>query len=91
MNYAFKVVPTFWKKFHALSAPQKESVRRAWKIFKLDPFDARLRTHKIHSLSAEYRRTIYAVDIEGDLRAVFFIRGEEVITVDLGTHDIYKG
>ena len=29
--------------------------------------------------------------IEGDLRAVFFIEGDWVLTVDLGTHDIYKG
>lgn len=90
MNYQFKVVPTFWKKFYALPPAQKESVRRAWQIFKADPFDPRLRTHKINSLSAEYRRTIYAVDIEADLRVVFFVRGAEVITVDIGSHDIYK-
>ena len=90
MTYQFKVVPSFWKKFYALPAAQKESVRRVWKIFKFDPFDPRLDTHKINSLSAEYRRTIYAVGIESDLRAVFFIRGAEVVTVDIGTHDIYK-
>jgi hypothetical protein len=59
--------------------------------FKENPFDPRLRTHKIHRLSARYGRTIYAVDIENDLRAVFFIEGDSVITVDIGTHDIYKG
>jgi mRNA-degrading endonuclease YafQ of YafQ-DinJ toxin-antitoxin module len=90
VNYQFKAVPTFWKRFYALPSAQKESVRRAWKIFKADPFDPRLRTHKINSLSAEYRRTIYAVDIEADLRVVFFVRGAEVITVDIGSHDIYK-
>lgn len=90
MTYQFKAVPNFWKKFYQLPAAQKESVRHAWKIFKVDPFDPRLGTHKIISLSAEYGRTIYAVRIEADLRVVFFIRGAEVITVDIGSHDIYK-
>jgi len=50
-----------------------------------------LRPHKIHKLSALYGTTIYAVEIEGDLRVVFYIEGDCVITVDIGTHDIYKG
>jgi mRNA-degrading endonuclease YafQ of YafQ-DinJ toxin-antitoxin module len=74
-----------------LSASQKESTRRAWNIFRKNPFDPRLRTHKIHRLSSLSGRTIYAVDIEGDLRAVFYIEKNLVVTVDIGTHDIYKG
>ena len=91
MNYRFKPTEQFWQSFYDLSPSQKDSTRRAWKIFKENPFDPRLRTHKIHRLSARYGRTIYAVDIEGNLRAVFFIEDDCVITVDIGTHDIYKG
>ncbi|MEY2466112.1 MAG: hypothetical protein QOD03_633 [Verrucomicrobiota bacterium] len=91
MKYRFKPTENFWESFYDLSASQKESTRRAWKIFKENPFDPRLRAHKIHRLSAYYGRTIYAVDIEGDLRAVFYIEGDCVVTVDIGTHDIYKG
>ena len=91
MKYRFKPTDQFWESFYDLSPGQKESTRRAWKIFKENPFDPRLRTHKIHRLSAQYSRTIYATEIEGDLRAVFFINGDTVVTVDLGTHDIYKG
>ena len=58
-------------------------------IFKANPFDPRLRAHKIHRLSAQYGRTIYAVDIAGDLRATFFVEGETVWSVSIGTHDIY--
>jgi hypothetical protein len=50
-----------------------------------------LRAHKIHKLSAYYNRTIYAVDIAADLRAAFYIEGDTVWTVDIGTHDIYRG
>lgn len=91
MNYRFKPTKRFWESFYDLTSSQKDSTRRAWKIFKQNPFDRRLRTHKIHRLSAGYGQTIYAVDIEGDLRAVFYIEGNLVVTVDIGTHDIYKG
>ena len=90
MSYQFKATPAFWRSFYALPAPQKASTRAAWEIFKKDPFDPRLRTHKIHSLSAEYGRNIYAVVIEADLRVVFFISRNLVVTVDIGSHDIYK-
>ena len=91
MKYRFKPTENFWESFYDLRPSQKNSARQAWQIFKTNPFDPRLRTHKIHRLSAHYGRTIYAVDIEGDLRAAFFIEGDLVVTVDIGTHDIYKG
>jgi mRNA-degrading endonuclease YafQ of YafQ-DinJ toxin-antitoxin module len=91
MKYHFKPTENFWESFYDLSSSQKDSTRRVWKIFRENPFDPRLRTHKIHKLSALYGRTIYAVDIEGDLRAIFFIKGDCIVTVDIGTHDIYKG
>ncbi len=91
MKYRFKPTENFWEGFYNLSSNQKDSTRRAWKIFKENPFDPRLQTHKIHHLSAEYGRTIYSVEIEGDLRAVFFIKDDCVVTVDIGTHAIYKG
>ena len=60
-------------------------------IFKENPFDARLRSHKIHKLSARYGRIIYAVEIEANLRALFYIEGDMVVTVDIGSHDLYRG
>jgi hypothetical protein len=88
--YRYGASETFWENFYALSPSQKESARNAWKIFKLNPFDPRLRPHRINSLSAAYRRTIYAVEIEGDLRVAFYVEGNLVWTVDIGTHDIYR-
>ena len=90
MRYRYRVVEPFWTRFYRLSPAQKESVRKAWAIFKVNPFDARLGTHKIARLSAYYKRTIYAVEIEGNLRATFFIDGDIVISVDIGTHAIYE-
>lgn len=40
--------------------------------------------------SAHYGRTIYAVETEGDLRCVFYLDGETVVSLIVGTHGIYK-
>jgi hypothetical protein len=57
--------------------------------FKVDPFDSRLGTHKINYLSSQYRKTVYSVVIEADLRAVFYVDGNTLWTVDIGSHSIY--
>ncbi len=91
MKYRYRAVEKFWTSFYRLPPAQKESARKAWQIFKQDPFDPRLRTHKIQRLSAHYGRTIYAIELEGDLRSLFYLDGETVISLVVGTHDIYKG
>ena len=90
MAYRYQATEKFWTGFYGLSDSQKESVRRAWTIFKQDPFDARLGTHKIHRLSAHYSKTIYSVVIERDLRVLFYIEGDIVKTLVIGTHDLYR-
>jgi hypothetical protein len=89
-KFRFKASRAFWKNFSNLPEPQKASAKAAFKIFKANPFDPRLRAHKINSLSAEYGKTIYAVAIEGDLRAAFYAEGEIIFTVDIGSHAIYR-
>ena len=90
MNYDYHATETFWENFYRLSLSQKESTRRAWAIFKQDPFDPRLRVHKIHRLSGIMKRTVHAVVIEGDLRVVFYIEGNRVVSFNIGTHAIYS-
>ncbi len=91
MKYRYRAVERFWTSFYRLSPAQKESARQAWNIFKENPFDPRLRSRKIERLSANYGRTIYAVEIEGDLRSTFCLEGDTVVSLIIGTHDIYKG
>jgi hypothetical protein len=90
MKYRYRAVEKFWTSFYSLNPQQKESCRRAWQIFKENPFDNRLRTHKIHRLSARYGRTIYAAVIEGDLRVLFYLEGETITSLIVGAHDVYK-
>lgn len=86
----FKATENFWRQFYNLPTRQKTLVREKWKIFKVDPFDPRLGTHKINSLSARMGKTVRAVVIEGDLRVTFVIDGDLVTTIDMGTHSIYR-
>ena len=90
MKFRFQVSRAFWKSLSKLPERQRASARAAFKIFKVNPFDPRLRTHKINSLSAYYGETVYAAEIEGDLRATFYVQGEMVFTVDIGSHAIYR-
>ncbi len=88
-RYKFNASETFWRNFHALSPEQKDLTRLAWAKFKENPFDARLRPHKIHALSARAGETILAIVIDRDLRVVFCVRGDIIYSIDIGTHSIY--
>ncbi len=90
MKYRYIAQPKFWKNYRKLAPGQQQSEKQAWQVFKREPFDARLRTHRISSLSAIFKHTVHAVVIEGDLRAVFYIEGNTVVMVNIGSHDIYK-
>jgi hypothetical protein len=58
--------------------------------FQRESIRCTLRSHKIHKLSARYGRIIYAAEIEANLRVIFYIDGNLVVTVDIGSHDIYR-
>jgi len=90
VNFAFKTTSSFRRALAKLSPTQKRSAKKAFQLFKEDPFHPRLRTHKIHRLSSLYNKTIYSVWIESDLRAVFYIEGRAIVSVDIGTHAIYR-
>ena len=89
MSYQYRAVEKFWRNFYRLDASQKASVRRAWSVFKIDPFYPSLRAHEIHGLSARAKHTIYSAVIEADLRVIFRIDGNWVTTLDVGTHRLY--
>jgi mRNA-degrading endonuclease YafQ of YafQ-DinJ toxin-antitoxin module len=91
MTYRFRATRAFWRSLDKLPIQQQRSAREAFPTFKQNPFAPHLRSHKIHKLSAYYGRTIYAAEIEGDLRAIFYIEGDVVVTVDIGSHDVYRG
>jgi len=85
-----KATPEFFRALNSLNADQRAAADAAFKIFRANPFDARLGAHKIHKLSARYRCTVWSVTVANDLRAVFAVEGNTVVSLDIGTHDIYK-
>jgi hypothetical protein len=90
MAFNFQASKPFWKQFHRLTPQQQAAALEKFQTFKNDPFAPSLRPHRINRLSALAGRTIYAVDIEGDLRATFYQDGQTIMSVSIGTHDIYK-
>ena len=91
MKYRFRAARSFRRALAKLPPEERRMAAAAFKIFKQNPFDPRLRPHKIHKLSAIYGITIHAVEIAGDLRAVFYVDGQTVWSVDIGDHGIYRG
>ncbi len=89
-TYIFKRTPQFRKAFDALAPEDQKAAKESLKIFKRDPFDPALKTHKINRLSALWRRNVWSVTIKGNLRAVFCMKSNQIISLDIGTHDIYK-
>ena len=89
-KYVFKTTTAFRKALRKLTPREKASAQNAFRVFKDNPFDPRLRTHKVHGLSAKLGRTIYSVYVESDLRVVFYLTGDCVISLDIGDHAIYR-
>jgi hypothetical protein len=89
-EYVFKKTAAFKKAFEDLSEDNQGAANAAFKVFKINPFDMSLKTHKINRLSSLVGTTVYSVVIKGNLRSLFIIDGNQIVSFDIGTHDIYK-
>jgi mRNA-degrading endonuclease RelE of RelBE toxin-antitoxin system len=89
-TYRYEAAPTFWRSYRKLRPEHQQAAKRAWQIFKHDPFNPRLGTHKIHALSARAKETVYSVIVATDLRVIFVLRGSVVYTLDIGSHALYR-
>lgn len=86
----YRATPAFWRAFDKLEPRKQDLAREKFKIFKEDPFHPSLGSHRINKLSAQYKKTIFSACLEGDLRVVFYLEGEMVISVGIGSHAIYR-
>ena len=77
----------FKKSFRKLhSRIQKKAVEKS-AIFKNDPFNFKLDTHKLHGEKKEE----WAFSVDYSYRIVLvFLKDGNVVFTDIGTHDIYK-
>jgi hypothetical protein len=81
---------SFWREYESLSAEKRKAADAMFVRFKKNPFAEGLGTHKIVRLSALHKEPVWSVPILGNLRALFVIRGETVLSISIGDHSIYK-
>jgi hypothetical protein len=85
----FVTTRTFRREYEGLSPDKKQAAIRVFREFKKDPFAANLGTHKIARLSALYKEPVWSVPVMGDLRVLFVVRGETIVSISIGKHAIY--
>ena len=73
----------FLRRAKKLRDPEAEMLQAALRRFAADPRDPLLRTHKLRGELADY----WAFSVDDDLRVLFRWEGEEVLLVNLGSHD----
>ena len=77
----------FLKQLSRLSQDIVNRAQAKEAIFRADPFDPRLNTHKLHGKDKE----AWAFSVTDKYRIKFtFQNGDKVLFLEIGTHDIYK-
>jgi addiction module RelE/StbE family toxin len=73
----------FLKQFKVLRQKQKEHFYERLDLFKKNPHDKTLRDHALKGRYKGYR----SIDIEGNLRALYYVKGDTIIIFGfIGTH-----
>lgn len=82
-----KISSNFKKNYRKLPEIIKEKSLKKELIFRNNPFDPRLKTHKLSGKEKFY----WAFWVDDSYRIKFiFLSNGEVLFLDIGTHDIYK-
>lgn len=77
----------FLKRLSRLPEGIVKKAKERERIFRENAFDPRLRTHKLHGKEKE----MWAFWIDYTYRIKFiFLNEEEILFLDVGTHDMYK-
>ena len=77
----------FEREYIKLSKEIKELAEEKEIIFKKNPFDSRLNTHKLHGRLKEY----WAFSIDSQYRIIFeFVKKDKVWFHSIGDHSIYQ-
>ena len=77
----------FAKEYKRLPQEVKNQAKKKEKIFRKDPFDKRLKTHKLTGKLKEY----YSFSIDYDHRIIFEFAKKDIIWFhSVGTHQVYR-
>ena len=79
--------PRFDKNYRKLPQKVKNKAKVREEIFRENPFDPKIKTHKLRGKEKE----VWAFWIDYGYRIKFiFLNNEKVLLLDIGPHDIYK-
>jgi mRNA-degrading endonuclease YafQ of YafQ-DinJ toxin-antitoxin module len=78
--------PQFRKSFLNLSTDIQRIAKNKIILFKGNPFDLSLKTHKLHGKL----RSHWSFTVKNQYRIIFVFEGVDVILLDIGVHDIYN-
>lgn len=82
-----RVTSLFAKHYRRLPKQVKQEAQTKELVFRKNPFDPILKTHKLHGKDKE----AYAFWVSYSYRIKFlFLNAETVLFLDVGTHDIYS-
>ncbi|OGH47686.1 MAG: hypothetical protein A3A51_03690 [Candidatus Levybacteria bacterium RIFCSPLOWO2_01_FULL_39_10] len=77
----------FAKEYKRLPQKVKNQAKKKEKIFRKDPFDKRLKTHKLSGKLKEY----YSFSIDYEPRIIFEFAKKDIVWFhSVGTHQIYR-
>lgn len=80
-------LPKFERQYKKLPVQIKRLVKEKEQIFRQNPFDSRLKTHKLHGVLDGW----WAFRVDYTYRLIFdFIDAEKVRFYSVGDHDIYE-
>jgi addiction module RelE/StbE family toxin len=79
--------PEFSRKYKKLPDSAKELVKEKTEIFRRDPFDASLKTHKLHGRFRDF----WSFSANYEYRIIFKFEENDIIKFySIGDHSIYK-
>lgn len=78
--------PRFEKSLFHLPALAQDRAELCEELFRTNPFDRKLRTHKLHGKMQGQ----WSFSIDRRHRILFEFDGDDVIFLDVGDHDLYQ-
>ena len=76
----------FYKQYNKLSSDIQALTETKLKILRIDPYDSRLKTHKLHGSFDDY----WASSVNYEYRIIFkFFEKNQIWLYQIGKHDIY--
>jgi mRNA-degrading endonuclease RelE of RelBE toxin-antitoxin system len=82
-----RITSQFERQYRKLPKRIKQIAKDKESIFRKDPFDPRLNTHKLHGKEKE----AWAFSITRSYRIKFiFLKERTVLFLEVGTHNIYR-